>query len=82
MDDQRPVSRPRPPHDFDVFTSGRVANGCRQRGGFEFIDQSGEGLFEMRMGGVARRFRRAGVEEFVETGARDPPVSGDGVGRR
>ena len=57
-------------------------NGCRQRLGLELVDQSGEGFFEMRMGGVAGRFRRAGLEEVVEAGARVPPVSGDGVGRR
>jgi hypothetical protein len=71
-----------PSDDFDVFTSGRVANGCRQRVGLELIDQPGEGFFEMWMGGVAGRIRRTGVEEVVETGARIPPVSRDGVGRR
>jgi hypothetical protein len=65
-----------------VFAGSGVGYGCRQRLGLEFIDQSGEGFFEMRMGGVAGRFRRAGLEKVVETGVRDPPVSGDGVGRR
>ena len=37
---------------------------------------------ETRMGRVAGRFRRAGLEEIVEAGARVPPVCGDAVGRR
>ena len=37
--------------------------------GLEFVDQSGEGCFEMRMGGVAGRPRRTGVKQVVEGGA-------------
>ena len=69
-------------NNLEVSAGNGVANGCRQRLGLEFVDQFGESFFEMRMCGVAGRFRRAGLEEIVEAGARDPPVSGDGVGRR
>ena len=68
--------------DFDVFAGGRVLDGCRQRLGLELVDQSGEGFLEMGMGGVAGRFRRAGLEDVVEAVARVLPVCGDGVGRR
>ena len=74
--------RPAVEDDFEVFAGGRVADGRGQRLGLEFVDQSGEGFFEMRMGGVAGRFRRAGLEDVIEAGARVPPVFGDGVGRR
>jgi hypothetical protein len=67
--------------NLDIFAGCRVADGCRQRLGFELVDQSGEGFFEMRMGGVAGWFRRAGLEEVVEAGARVPPVCGDVLGR-
>ena len=56
--------------DLDVFAGGRVADGCRQRLGLELVDQSGEGFLETRMGGVAGRFRRAGLEDVVEAVAR------------
>ena len=68
--------------DFEVFAGGRVPDGCRQRLGLELVDQSGEGFLEMRMGRVAGRFRRAGLEEVVEAVARVLPVCGDGVRRR
>ena len=73
---------PRRRDDFEVFAGGRVLDGCRQRLGLELVDQSGEGFLEMGMGGVAGRFRRAGLEEVVEAVARVLPVCGDGVGRR
>jgi hypothetical protein len=69
-------------HDLEFFAGIGVAHRCGQRLGLEFVDQFGESFFEMRMCGVAGRFRRAGLEEVVEADARDPPVSGDGVGRR
>ena len=77
----RPVPRHRCTH-LEVFAGGRVANERRQRLGLELVDQSGEGLLEMRMGGVAGGFRRAGLEEVVEAVACVLPVFGDGVGRR
>jgi len=65
--------------DFNVFACGRVLNGCRQWLGLELVDQSCEGSFEMRMGGVAGRFRRAGLEDVVKPVARVLPVFGDVV---
>src|SRR6185312_6196903 len=62
--------------DFDVFAGGRVLDGCRQRIGLELVDQSGEGFLETRMGGVAGRFRSAGLEDIVEAVARVLPVCG------
>ena len=75
--DQRPAVE----DNLDVFAGHRVADRCRQRLGLELVDQSGESFFKMRMGGVAGWFRRAGLEEVVEAGARVPPVCGDSVGR-
>ena len=73
--------RPAVDHDADVITGRRVLNRCRQRLGLELVDQSGEGLFEIGMGRVAGRFRRAGLEDVVEAVARVQPVLGDVVGR-
>jgi len=74
--------RPAVEYDFDILTGGRVADGCSERLGLEFVDKSGEGFFEMRMGRVAVRIRRASMKQVVKGAAGDPPVSGDGVGRR
>ena len=65
--------------DFDVFAGGPVPDCCRQRLRLQLVDQSGEGYFEMRMGGVAGRFRRASLEDVAEAVARVLPVCGDVV---
>ena len=73
--DQRPAVE----DNFDVFAGGRVPDRCRQRLRLQLVDQSGKGFFEMRIGGVASRFRRASLEDVAEAVARVLPICGDVV---
>src|SRR5262249_5827148 len=52
--------------DIDILAGGRVLDGCRQGLRLELVDQSGKGLFEMRMGGMSGSFRCASLKDVVK----------------